>query len=525
MSADIDANDPQKYIIRRGDFRRLPRWKDDGIERYQKEEGQEFDTETMESVVTAIAASPLERDLASLLGNWVYQSNLEDDPDSRDMILSLPGSMQIRAATEQLNLEAAQQHLIQAYQNRGSVAYDILGQIGYRPAIFKASKDMRRFPDWKYLIAKILQMSLGTDTNVKHLFGEVSHVRGILLQVGQIVAEPPPPNSPAYAIWHPILNQDDKAARVKPTCAYCDKEEGENGSSKKMAKCLNCKSVHYCSRDCQRTHWPVHKPDCLEKQGKPVPDNVHQKAAATLAKWERDKNEQKQAEETQFYIQLQQAFQDYRTEPPPRRSSNEDAMHMWSHDCHGKRRRHDFPAKNTENLFRLLVGYENDNLKFEEEIELGMFPLGMEGLDQKTRGLGFLLTDKVSTGKIIVLYERLFADRGNGAYSGIGIVGAYVVDRSAAETDSRGKKVQKGVWKKVDEPTPFVVDHASGGGGAVVVWNRYQWVVSYLERARALAKAFPESVDLGIHDVKAQMDAMKQIETPFGTYMKHGGRI
>jgi hypothetical protein len=175
------------------------------------------------------------RELASLLGNWVYQSNVESDPECLDMLLSMPGTMQTGAATEQLNLEAAQKHLIQAYKDRGSVAYDILGQIGYRPAIFKASKDMRRFPDWKYLVAKILQMNLGTDTNIKHLFGDVSHVRGVLLQVGQMVAEPPPPNTPAYAIWHPILNQDAKPERVKPACAYCEKEEGENSSNKKMA--------------------------------------------------------------------------------------------------------------------------------------------------------------------------------------------------------------------------------------------------------------------------------------------------
>jgi hypothetical protein len=249
-----------------------------------------------------------------------------------------------------------------------------------------------------------------------------------------------------------------------------------------------------------------------------------------LAKWERGKKEQKEAEEASYFMQLQQSFQGYRTEPPPPRSSssssssrNADAMHMWSHDCYGKRRRHDFPAESTENLFRLLVGHENANLRVEQEIEIGIFPLGMEGLDHETRGLGFLLSDKASTGKIIVLYERLFADQGNGACSGIGIVGAFVVDKSVTNKE-RGKKVQKGVWKKVDEP-PVVIEDARAGGGVAVVCNRYQWVASYLERARALAKAFPDSVDLGIHDVKAQMDAMTQIETSFGSYMKFGGGI
>ena len=29
-----------------------------------------------------------------------------------------------------------------------------------------------------------------------------------------------------------------------------------------MPKCSRCKSVWYCSAECQRTHWPVHKQSC-----------------------------------------------------------------------------------------------------------------------------------------------------------------------------------------------------------------------------------------------------------------------
>mmetsp|Transcript_7503 Transcript_7503/g.21917 ORF Transcript_7503/g.21917 Transcript_7503/m.21917 type:complete len:1185 (+) Transcript_7503:311-3865(+) len=40
-------------------------------------------------------------------------------------------------------------------------------------------------------------------------------------------------------------------------------------------KCTNCSAVHYCNRDCQEAHWPVHKKAC--KNGKVVAD-VHERA-------------------------------------------------------------------------------------------------------------------------------------------------------------------------------------------------------------------------------------------------------
>ena len=27
-------------------------------------------------------------------------------------------------------------------------------------------------------------------------------------------------------------------------------------------RCSRCKQVWYCSRECQKAHWKVHKPDC-----------------------------------------------------------------------------------------------------------------------------------------------------------------------------------------------------------------------------------------------------------------------
>jgi len=44
----------------------------------------------------------------------------------------------------------------------------------------------------------------------------------------------------------------------------CDQSE----FIKKLYACAGCKKVYYCSKECQRTHWEVHKKDCKGKKKK-----------------------------------------------------------------------------------------------------------------------------------------------------------------------------------------------------------------------------------------------------------------
>ena len=53
-------------------------------------------------------------------------------------------------------------------------------------------------------------------------------------------------------------------------CAAC----GEAGAS---LKCGGCGLVYYCSRECQKKHWKVHKKECKTKSTESVDrDNVVQ---------------------------------------------------------------------------------------------------------------------------------------------------------------------------------------------------------------------------------------------------------
>ena len=48
------------------------------------------------------------------------------------------------------------------------------------------------------------------------------------------------------------------------------------------SKCAGCKSVRYCSKTCQRAHWPTHKVNCKKAEAMASTD-VHETGRATNA--------------------------------------------------------------------------------------------------------------------------------------------------------------------------------------------------------------------------------------------------
>ena len=50
----------------------------------------------------------------------------------------------------------------------------------------------------------------------------------------------------------------------KPVCTTCF---AADTPQKPLRKCSACSGVRYCSRDCQRTHWPQHREQCRRARG------------------------------------------------------------------------------------------------------------------------------------------------------------------------------------------------------------------------------------------------------------------
>lgn len=46
-------------------------------------------------------------------------------------------------------------------------------------------------------------------------------------------------------------------------CQSCGAREEEAGRARRLLRCTRCRSVYYCSGDCQRSDWAQHKPGCV----------------------------------------------------------------------------------------------------------------------------------------------------------------------------------------------------------------------------------------------------------------------
>ena len=56
------------------------------------------------------------------------------------------------------------------------------------------------------------------------------------------------------------MMQEKKFNPRVPSCQKCHKTEEQIG--KALRHCAKCKKTLYCSTECQRGHWKLHKKDC-----------------------------------------------------------------------------------------------------------------------------------------------------------------------------------------------------------------------------------------------------------------------
>lgn len=180
-------------------------------------------------------------------------------------------------------------------------------------------------------------------------------------------------------------------------------------------------------------------------------------------------------------------FATYANEPP--------GGDHWAHNCYGKRLQIHVPTVHADqmigNIAKLYL-----QLRQLQIIFLGMFPGGIGPDKYGSRGIE--LMDPTNDAHILVLFERLFADNGEGGGVGLHIDGVFVVEKVVKK---------RALWKLVAKPICSYTSHD----------NRVHKLVKYLEAAKSKAKSVPQAVNLGIHNPGDPN--LSLLPTQFGNYL------
>lgn len=75
--------------------------------------------------------------------------------------------------------------------------------------------------------------------------------------------------APSYAM-HPwtamkTSRPDELPQHLNRFCEYCTKVVPKDHHRADWLRCRNCKEYHYCSDDCQKADWPIHKKECCKQ--------------------------------------------------------------------------------------------------------------------------------------------------------------------------------------------------------------------------------------------------------------------
>ncbi|CEO96427.1 hypothetical protein PBRA_005098 [Plasmodiophora brassicae] len=423
-------DDPNRYIVAVTDFRRVPRWQGDAL------------------CGTPNPSDGIQAQLTTLLGGWASGKRFDDMPDGdigKNFLLSLPFFKQKQHADATDDPVSAITYLLEHRND------DDVQSLLSRATLTKAVKhgQLERFPGLMPFLTKLAQAGLASDRNLRALFGDESRVRGVMLEVGSMLAQPPPAGSPAEIMMRAYT---DGTLRARPLpCAQC----GYLPDDTKNLICAGCKSVAYCCRDCQKENWPLHRPDCLRKQGRPVPEQAERVAERIRQAKYDEIAERTRAEEEARDLAVRREIELFRGESP-------HAPVRRSHTCMGVMRVVDTPSCAVDVIKSMAADL---GLAFVETVNFGLLPDGIP----ENLGRGVALRNPSTQAFILVMHTRLFADNGDGNLSGHALDGIFV----ASVTGGRIR------WVSVSQP-------ADGGSGRRC--NRYRRLYRHLAHAKSLAR-------------------------------------
>lgn len=272
-AADYDKR--ISYLVSRYDFENLPRWPADGLERSVaefKDPKSKWFSEHHE--FTGICRK--QRAFVRIFGGWPSSIRLREmESDGQSMLFSIPFIRQTDAANETIDLRAASDYLYSHRRDRNIKG--ILKVLLCSPRGSLGS-DRTRYPSMRRILGALAGKRLATDEKLEILFGDAAFVRSMMLEIGSILIDPPPVSSPSYNAWADVIEAYTSGApleKLRRACVECGIEEP---ACKTVSFCSACKTVMYCSHKCQKKHWPIHRPDCFEEQGKSV-EQAHLDAA------------------------------------------------------------------------------------------------------------------------------------------------------------------------------------------------------------------------------------------------------
>ena len=477
-----DENDPFKYTFPPCMYRRVPRWPNDGIETYRKEHYNKKQIKALRGKSLLLA----QKELTEMLGHWPSEFSLNDLFErARDsehgtevaLMFKLPCRIQKDAALKTQNLEAAKDHLLEAYRSKDPRVRALLEQTKTTSCVHKASKDPSRLPEMVVIIVPLLRDRLASDANLKLLFGDVSYIRSMVMDLGPNIAEPPAPGTFDYNIMEPYLNETKVKAAAK-VCAECGTTAG------KLSRC-ECKKAHYCSKECQKEAWIIHRPDCFNAQGKPVLESMLTKAATAIEKKEQaaakvmtDAAQAKAKQRFDEFIALWDEDPSLVDEKAP--------------DFFGTLQRVHLPGDGDYAIQVVTGDAQSDGMSRGIGLSLTMIGDSMMirsmplGIDSKKFGpcCGYLFSDPNNgDAKILLVYVLFYTHRLlKPECTGMHIKGIFVIDHV------KGDKRKVAWWKLVPEP------NLTAGS-----YNRLRWLSLYMRVAKAHAVPIAGDVELGIH--------------------------
>lgn len=429
------------YIVDRFQFERIPRWPADGCERSAAafRSGQHELFSHHETSQKCQRQRAFER----LYGGWVSSSPLSEVSED-GFLLALPYMAQEAAAAETFNARAAIDYLYE-HQDSPEPAALLQSAIGK----IKLGRHKDQFPGLRLLLGFLARKEMLTDRVLEILFGDAAHVRSLAMAIGELFTCPPPPGSPAHLEWSDVISGEFRM--LKGYCANC----GADGTEVKLQSCASCSTqrqsriVQYCSRTCQKEHWPIHKPECLAANGQEVTSDDKARAAAKLTKRQEvftdETNSQRTkmvAEEQAVVRRCMQAFQ------------SGEWKRVKGHTADGAEFVADVGPKSEACL---MVCGQRVGLATTTPVD-HMRPL-FPPRGMPSDGSGYHADDlhenvfvmqTVEGAYILLSHVRLFGSHGEGSYMGAGLTGIwYAVDQRDGHDSRHDSEV---TWMKVPHP-------------------------------------------------------------------------